>query len=82
MRCGDVMDIRIIEPDEKILVSIPGDVCLSVNEVKRIRDDIKRFREVDNLLIISGADIYVVKDGDRVLLKDELENVDISLVDD
>lgn len=64
--------IRVIEPDEKLLIAIPEGI-LSENHMKHIGEAVQKFRDDDNLLIINGMDIYVVKDGKQVLLKDEIE---------
>ena len=41
--------------------------------MKRISEAVQKFRAEDNLLIVNGMDVYVIKDGEQVLLENEVE---------
>ena len=75
--------IRVIEPDEKLLITFPAGEVIESYILDKVLDKVKEFRESENTLVMAGLEVYVIKDGKQVLLKDELESVaNVRLLED
>lgn len=68
--------IRVIKPDEKILISFPANKIISREIIESVANQVKKFQESpDTVLVTSGVEIYILKNGKQLLLADELEKV-------
>ena len=68
-----INSIRVLQPGEKLIVKLGRE--LSVTQYGQLADQIRHFLESDHVRIAvlpPDMEVYVLKDGDEVLLKDEL----------
>ena len=68
-----IHSIRALQPGEKLIVQLVGD--LPDERIEHIATTIEAFLNSDDLRVMivgTDVDVYVLKDGDEVLLKDEL----------
>jgi len=68
-----IHSIRALQPGEKLIIKLGRK--LSVAQYGQLADQIRHFLESDHVRIAvlpPDMEVYVLKDGDEVLLKDEL----------
>ena len=69
-----IQSIRALQPGEKLIVQLAAD--MPPERIEHIATTIETFLNSDNLRVMIVGDevdvLYVLKDGDEVLLKDEL----------
>lgn len=66
--------IRVIEPDEKLLVVFPPNEIIDETVLHTVSDAIEDFKNKDKntLVLANGMEVYIVKDGGQILLKDKI----------
>lgn len=65
-----ISDIKVLGPGDKLIIKFkrqPSD-----SEKEHARETVDNFMKEDNVLYVANLDVYIMKKGSKVLLKDEL----------